>query len=109
MAWPASVNPDVQQFIDLHATDRSSRAELAAVFGSDPAFHDLSTSSVQLKVINVTVQGSLGTHSDFDRLRSRIASECPALGMCNLHWEIALRDCGQRVDGLDRDLLQADK
>jgi hypothetical protein len=109
MAWPASINRDVQHFINLHAIDRAARTELAVVFASDPAYQHLSTSSVRLKVINVTIQGSLGTHSDLDQLRSRIVRECPALGTCNLYSEIALRKSEQRVEGLDRDLFPADK
>jgi hypothetical protein len=106
MAFPASLNPDVQVFIDKQATDRKARAELAAVFASDPVYRDLSVSSVHLKVVNVTVRGSLGARPDLDRLRSRIAGECPAFGECFLHWEVSLRDTAQRVDGLDSDLFQ---
>ena len=67
---------------DLHqqAGDRPRGAgELAGVFASDPAYRDLSVSSVHVKVVNIRVHGSLGTRSDLDRLRSRIAEECPAL------------------------------
>lgn len=38
LAFPASVNPDVQVFIDKQAIDRKGRMELAAVFASDPAY-----------------------------------------------------------------------
>jgi hypothetical protein len=106
MAFPASVNPDVQVFIDLQATDRRARAELSAVFASDPSNRDLSVSSVHRKVVNLTIRGSLATRTDLDRLRDRLAAECPALGECVLHWDVTLRDTGQRVDGLDRDLFQ---
>src|SRR4051812_44469664 len=94
MAFPASLNPDVQVFIDKQATDRTARAELAAVFGSDPAFGGLSVSSIHLKVVNVTVQGSLATRVDLDRLQSRIVAECPTLGGRFLHWDVLLRDSG---------------
>ena len=104
MAFPSY--PDVQIFIDKQATERKARGELAAVFASDPAYRDLSVTSVQLKVVNISVRGVLGTRADLDRLRSRIAAECPALGECLLHWEVALRDSGQRLSGLDRDLCQ---
>ena len=90
MAWPGSINSGVQIFIDKQAVDRTARAELAAVFASDPAYRDLSVSSAHLKVVNVTVQGALGTRADLDRLRSQIVSECPALGECILHWEVTL-------------------
>jgi hypothetical protein len=106
MAFPASINPDVQVFIDKQATDRRARAELAIVFASDPAYSGLSVSSVHLKVVNLTIQGSLSTRADLDRLRSRIGGECPALGECFLHWDVTLRDTGRRVDGLDRDVFQ---
>ncbi len=106
MAWPASINPDVQHGIDKQAVDRVARTELAAVFGSDEAYRDLAISSVHLKVVNITVRGSLGTRSDLYRLQSQIAAECPTLGTCVLHWEVTLRDSGQRVNGLDRDLFK---
>lgn len=106
MAFPASVSPGMQSSIDAQETDRQLRAELAAVFTSDPAFRDLWVSSVHRKVINVTVAGSLGSRADLDRLRVRIASECPALGNCFLHWDVSLRDTQERVSGLDRTLFQ---
>jgi hypothetical protein len=105
MAWPASVNPDVQHFIDKHSMDRAARAELAAVFAVDPAYRDLMVSTVHLKVVNVTVRGSLGTRSDLDRLRARIITECPAVGGCVLHWDVTLRDPAQRINGLDSQLF----
>jgi hypothetical protein len=106
MAFPASINPDMQVFIDKQATDRQARAELTAVFASDPAYRDLSMSSVHLKVVNITIRGSLGARSELDRLRLRLATECPTVGNCPLHWAVTLRDTGQKVDGLDRDLFQ---
>jgi hypothetical protein len=106
LAFPASLNPAVQVFIDKQATDRRARAELAAVFASDAAYRDLSVSSVHLKVVNITVRGSMASRSDLQRLRSRIGGECPALGECFLHWDVVLRDTGERVSGLDRDLFQ---
>lgn len=106
MAFPASVSPGMQSSIDAHARDRQLRAELAAVFASDPAFRDLRVSSVHLKVINVTVAGSLGTRADLDRLRARIASECPVLSSCVLHWDVSLRDTQERLSGLDRTVFQ---
>jgi hypothetical protein len=106
MAFPASISPGVRFSIDRQATDRRARAELAAVFESDPAYRDMSVSAVHLKVVNITVRGSLRTRADLNRLRSRIASECPALGECFLHWDVILRDSGQQVGGLDGDLLR---
>jgi len=106
MAFPASVNPDVQVFIDKQATDRRARAELAAVFASDPAYRDLSVSSIHLKVVNVTVHGSLSTRADLQRLRSQIAPACRTVGVGFLHWDVSLRDTGERLSGLDRDLFR---
>lgn len=106
MAFPASLNPDMQVFIDKQATDRRARVELAAVFASDAAFRDLSVSSVHLKVVNITVHGSLGSRTDLERLRSLIAPKCRAAGVGFLHWDVSLRDSRQHVSGLDRDLFQ---
>jgi hypothetical protein len=109
MASPASINPDLQYLIDKLAVDRAARAELAAVFASDPAYRGLSVSTVHLKPVNVTVRGTLGTRSDLDRLRARVIAECPALmqGGCVLHWDVSLRDPAQRINGLDSELFGA--
>jgi len=109
MGWPASVNPDLQHFIDKQAVDRAARAELAAVFASDPIYGDFSVSTVHLKPVNVTVRGALGTRADLERLRARTIAECPALtqGGCVLHWDVTLRDPAQRIDGLDSQLFGA--
>lgn len=50
MAFPAKINPDVRHVIEKQATDRAARAELAAVFASDPAFKELSVSTAHPKV-----------------------------------------------------------
>lgn len=107
MAWPASINPDVRHVIDMQASDRAARAELAAVFASDKVYSDLSVSSVHRRVVNITVRGSLGTRFELDRLRSRIARECPGLGKCSLQWDVTFQDSGQPVSGLDRDVFPA--
>ena len=106
MAFPASINPDVQLFIDDQATDRRVRAQLAAVFASDPVYHDLSVSSVHRKGIIITVRGSLRTRTDLEQLRSRLAEECPTFCECSLHWDVYLRDAEEPVSVPDRDLLQ---
>jgi hypothetical protein len=105
MAWPASINPDVQHFINKWAVDRAARAELATVFASDPAYRDLSVSTVHLKVVNVTVRGSLDTRRDLDRLRAQIIRDCPTVDRCVLHWDVTLRDSGERIDETDRELF----
>lgn len=109
LADPASINPDVQHFIDKQATDRAARAELAAVFASDPAYRSLSISTTHLKVVNVTIRGSLDDRPDLDRLRERLASECPVTRRCPLHWDVMLRGRGQRLQGLDRELFKTDR
>jgi len=90
LAFPAEINPDVQIFIDMQATNRSVRAELKRVFKSDPAFGDLSTFITHLKVVNVTICGVMPAREDMRRLRKRIADECPTLELCLLHWNVRL-------------------
>lgn len=103
LACPTSVSPDLQHFIDKQATDRAARRELAVVFASDPSYGDLSVSTTHLKVVNVTIRGSLSTRTDLDRLRGRIITECPTLKLCFLHWDVMLQS-GERLDALDRDI-----
>jgi hypothetical protein len=105
LAFPASINPDVQHFINKHTTDRSVRKELRHVFNSDSAFGDLSVSTTHLKVVNVTIHGSLPTRDEMKRLRERLITDCPTLKLCPLHWDIRLRDTNERVDGLDSALF----
>lgn len=106
MGYPASINPDVQIFIDMQTTDRAARAELAAVFASDPAFAGLAASTVHLKAVNVTIRGSLPNRANLTRLRDRINRECPTLKQCPLHWQVVLREPGERVEGLDHELFR---
>lgn len=106
MADPAAVSPDLQHFIDKQATDREARRELAAVFATDPSYADLTTSTAHVKVVNVTVRGLVGGRPDLDRLRARVAAECPAVQRCVLHWDVRFRDTGGRFAGLDRELTR---
>lgn len=105
MAFPASINRDVQYFIDRQATDRRVRSELAAVLSSDSAYNDLAVSSLQSKCVLITISGALPSRAALVRLRSRIIDECPAIGQCLLRWEVTLQDTGLRIDGADSDLF----
>jgi hypothetical protein len=105
LAFPASLNPDLQHFIDKQATDRSVRAELKSVLKSDPAFCELSISTAHAKIVNVTIHGALPTREDMQRLRKRIANECPTLKLCALHWNVRQRGTNEHIHGLDRDLF----
>lgn len=105
MAYPASFAPSLQGFIYQQATDRAVRSELAMVFASDPAYRDFSVSSKRSKLLSVTIRGSLETRAGFNRLRSRVVGECPALRECFLTWDATFRDSGQRVNLQDQDGL----
>ena len=97
MAFPATINPDMQYFINDHATDRAARTELALVFASDPSFRDLSVSTTRLKSVNIELRGSLGSRPALDLLQARIREECPTVAMCVLHWNVTLRDSDARI------------
>ncbi len=84
LAVPAALNPDVQVFIDKHATERAARRELVALFASDPAFAGLSVSAVHLKVLNLIIKGRLASEEASHRLRGRVAAECPTAVGCVL-------------------------
>jgi hypothetical protein len=101
LAYPASINSDMQDFIDMQAIDRAARAELMTVFSADPAFGNLMISTGHRKVVGVEVSGSLAHRVDFDRLRRRVAAECPTLRRCVLHWRIQFRADGASVDEID--------
>lgn len=106
MAYPTLINSDFHFFIADQATDRAARAELWAIFTTDPAFANLSLSTTHLKVVNITIYGSLPKHADFERLRARIANECQVVKGCPIHWSVTLRDTEQPIDGLDRELFR---
>ena len=105
MTYPATINPDVQHFINKQADDRTARAELRAVFASDRAFRRLWISTVHVKVVNVTIHGSLNDRSELDRLRERIAAQCDVGKRCPLHWDVVPRESGERIKGLDHELF----
>ena len=105
LAFPASINPDVQHFVNKQATDRNVREELKRVFGSDSAFGDLSISTTHLKVVNVTICGSLPTRDHMKRLHESLVSDCPTLKLCPLHWDIRLHDTNEWLKGLDHELF----
>lgn len=104
LADPAAVSPDLQVFIDKQATDRAVRRELAVVFATDPAYADLVVSTTHLKTVLVTVHGSVSSRPDWVRLRARLAAECPAVQQCGLHWDVRVRDTGDRLHGYDPEL-----
>lgn len=104
LAYPTSVSPDLQHFIDKQATDRAARRELAVVFSSDPSYGDLSVSTTHLKVVNVAIRGTLASRTDLSQLRGLIATECPSLEQCVLRWDVRLLQSGERLDALDRDI-----
>ena len=102
LAFPASINPDVQSFVDNHR----ARAELADVLESAPVYRGLSVSPRPPKEVYITVHGSLGTRGEFEQLRSRLGEECPTLGECGLDWDVYLRDARETVSGLDDELFE---
>lgn len=106
LAYPASINPDVEFVIADQADDRAARAELKKVFATDPAFAHLSISTVHLKKINITISGSLPSLVDLERLSERIAQECPTVQRCLIHWNVTLRDTKRRIDESDRELFR---
>lgn len=92
LAFPAWINPEIQVFINKQSIDRNVRQELNRVFDSDPAFTELSVDTTHLKVVNVTISGSLPTNDDSKRLLKYLESDCPTLKLCPLHWKVRLRD-----------------
>ncbi len=108
MINPAALSPDVQHIIDMHATDRQMRRELAKVFAGDPGFRNLSISTTHLKAVNIDIRGILTDRADLDRLRQRITTECPAVSLRTLHWDVFLSNTAQRLTGLDPDLFKSD-
>jgi len=109
LAFPASINPDIQYFIEDQKTDRSVRSELYAVLSSDASFAGLAVSTTRLKVVNVTITGSVNNKNDMQRLRYRIFDECDHLSKCVLHWHVTDRDTGAIVEGVDSELFGKDR
>jgi hypothetical protein len=108
LAFPASINPELQYFIDDQKIARSVRSELNAVFASDSRFANLAVSTRQLKCVNVTISGSLNNRNELPPLRGRIYDECQHIQKCILHWQITDRQTGSRIGQLDSTLLGRD-
>lgn len=89
-AFPTVLNRDLQHFVDLQATNRAIRSELKSVFAADKAFGDLAIETTQRKCVCVTVSGSVASAADFDRLRTRVSSECPSIDKVLIHWEVSI-------------------
>lgn len=110
MVRPTAFSPDLQYLIDIQASDRKVRRELTTVLASDPAFSDLSISTMQTKWVNVTIHGLLKDIATFHRLRGRIVSECPEVDQWSiLDWDVQLREERQRISGRDPGLIEKDK
>ncbi len=103
--FPTYLNSDVQYFVDDQATDRNVRHELATLFASDSAFVDLGVSTTHQKIVCVEIFGELPTRADLDRLRDRLAGECPTLDRCALCWTVEVREGRKRINGFDEEVF----
>lgn len=106
MAFPASINSDVQVIIDKQQLDRDVRTDAKSIITRDQRFSDLSVSSVHLKVVNITISGNMQREADLHEFRTQLVQESEAIRKCNLHWDITIDDSGQAIQGLDRDLFE---
>ncbi len=86
-AFPTYLNPNAGYVVHKHAQDRNARAELAALFASDPAYHDLSVSTQHTKVIVVEIRGSVPTNDDLARVHAQV-QECKLIEHCFVRWEV---------------------
>jgi hypothetical protein len=107
-AFPASINPDVQIFVDKLALERTARSELAVVFNSDSAFASVYVSVVQFKCVNVNISGSVQTKRDLLRLQSRILENCQSIDRCCVNWRIYVADDSIFYAARDDETLQPD-
>jgi len=94
--FPSYLNSDLRHFVVTHAVDRQVRGELATLFASDPAFHDLRVSTVRFKILSVQIHGSVPSKTDLDRLRSLAFDQCQAIKKCYVEWDIHVRNESKR-------------
>ncbi len=99
LSFPAFISSDIQISLEQHAVDRAARTELNLLFASDPRFADLHVSTNQLKVINVTISGSVENSEAFDLLHSRLLDRAEHFSDCILHWSILDRSSSASIDG----------
>jgi len=90
LTFPSIVNPQVQHFIDLQATDRRIRAELSKAIDADPAFRHVVIETQKRKCVCVEISGSVSSHDDYDRLRSQVSSKCPTIANVLIDWDVAI-------------------
>lgn len=105
LVFPTLFQPTWQMLIDDRAAERTARNQVVAVLSSDPAYRDLSASVRYRKCAQVIITGLVGSRADFDRLRGRIVSECPAVGRRFLCWNVQIDHSQERLSGCDNDLF----
>lgn len=99
--YPASVNSDVDIFIQKQADDRSVRSELYALFESDPQYSGLSLTTWHAKVVVATVSGVVQDLDVVDELATHLKVVSKHHPMVVVDWELTCRDSGRTIDTSD--------
>lgn len=107
VAAPTLLSPRVQSSIDQHRFEVDLREAVRTLLVSDPEFAQLTVTTMQLKVLNVTISGRVPTADGLQRLRTRLQAESPSLQRVLLHLDVTVAESGDRFCGVDKELFPA--
>lgn len=98
VSFPSLINPKVRYGIEAHAADRSVQTELNSIFESDQRFDDLSTKSQHLKVVVVTVSGTIDNMDSFGDLQDHVHLISERHPLVLVRCQIVDRETGKVID-----------
>ena len=107
MFTPASFSPDVQHSINKYRDDRNAQTELAALLGANQDYRDIRIETEQLKVVFVSVRGTVSDSGVIARLLTEL-SRLEFVRYRSLHGRVIARDTGA-IHEFSNDDLQFDK
>ena len=76
--------------VEEHRTKVNARAQVEAVFNSDPRYRDLTFENIGYGkgTLFTTIKGQVPERDDIAHLESRIRQECPDLSIDNVTWYV---------------------
>lgn len=111
LAYPTSVNPNIQHFVNRETAIRNAREELDRLFTEEVAYRELGYSIPHRKMMNIQIYGSVPCESDLVRLRSTLLNQGRFVdqGAVHCHWRIHVLETSLTYIGSDDNELFAIK
>lgn len=106
MVFPTLISPRLEFEIDELHLVRAIQSEFKQVSTTEAGFSKLAISTKRSKGLNITISGTMSSRQQLDRLRSRIAHDCPKIEQCPIHWQIRFENPGEEdIDVSDWELF----